>query len=72
MGIKTGYKGYKAYSYLEAGKDYKDFELADWNWAGEYRLPLDEEQEVRVKKLAEESIIISLHEPPVHLPRNVT
>ncbi|MCQ4726042.1 dipeptidase [Anaerotignum faecicola] len=72
MGIKTGYKGYKAYSYLEAGKDYKDFELADWNWAGEYRLPLDEEQEVRVKKLAEESIIISLHEHPVHFPKKVT
>ena len=34
MGIKTAYKGYKAYSYLEPGKDYPVFELAPWNWVG--------------------------------------
>ena len=47
MGIKTAYQGYQPYSYLEAGKDYEPFSLEEWNWAGEYRLPLDENQEER-------------------------
>jgi hypothetical protein len=61
MGIKTAYKGYKAYSYLEPGKDYQDFEFAPWNWAGEYLIPLDEAQEKRVKRLAKEKIFIACY-----------
>ena len=30
--MKQGYKGYKAYSYLEEGKDYPKFEYPAWDW----------------------------------------
>jgi membrane dipeptidase len=72
MGIKTDYKGYKAYSYLEPGKDYQDFEFAPWNWAGEYLIPLDEAQEKRVKRLAKEKIFIALHEHPTLFPKDIS
>ncbi|MGI5857965.1 MAG: dipeptidase [Tepidanaerobacteraceae bacterium] len=72
MGIKTAYKGYKAYSYLEPGKDYQDFEFAPWNWAGEYLIPLDEAQEKRVKRLAKEKIFIALHEHPTLFPKDIS
>lgn len=72
MGIKASYNGYKAYSYIEAGKDYKEYELSDWNWAGEYLLPLNEDQEERVLKLAKESIIVSLHEHPTFFPKDLS
>ena len=72
MGIKTAYQGYQPYSYLEAGKDYAPFSLEEWTWAGEYRLPLDENQEERVRRLAKESVIISLHDHLVRFPKNMT
>ena len=72
MGIKTAHQGYQPYSYLEAGKDYEPFSLEEWNWAGEYRLPLDENQEERVRRLAKESVIISLHDHLVRFPKNMT
>ena len=28
--MKPAYKGYKAYEYLEEGKDFPKFEWADW------------------------------------------
>ncbi|MBE3593384.1 MAG: membrane dipeptidase [Thermoanaerobacter sp.] len=71
MGIKTAYKGYKAYSYLEPGVDYQEFEFAPWNWAGEYLIPLDETQEERVIRLAKEKIFIALHEHPVLFPQKI-
>lgn len=71
MGIKTAYDGYKAYSYLEEGKDYPYFEFADWNWMGEYLLPLDEKQEERVLKLAADKIFIALHEHPTLFPKKI-
>jgi len=42
---KPAYKGYTAYDYLEPGKDYKDFEWAQWDWAGRHVVELDPEQE---------------------------
>lgn len=29
--MKPAYKGYKAYEYLEEGKDFPKFEWADWD-----------------------------------------
>jgi membrane dipeptidase len=71
MGLKKRYQGYQAYSYLDAGVDYPDYELADWNWAGEYLLPLNEEQEKRTEELARENIFIALHEHPVYFPKDI-
>jgi len=71
MGIKKAYKGYKAYSYLEPDVDYPSYEFADWNWTGGYRIPLDDAQESRLKKLMEENIFVSLHEHPTYFPKRI-
>jgi len=71
MGIKKAYDGYKAYSYLEAGKDYTEYKFAEWNWAGEYKLPLSPEQEERVNRLAKEKIFVALHEHPTLFPEDI-
>jgi membrane dipeptidase len=71
MGIKTEYKGYQPYSYLNAGKDYTEYELSKWNWAGENLLPLSAGEERRVLRLAKEKIFIALHEHPVYFPADI-
>lgn len=71
MGIKTAYKGYTAYDYLTPGEDYPYFKLAKWDWAGQYLLPLTGEEEKRVKRLAEGSVFIALHEHPNFTPDNI-
>jgi len=71
MGIKTAYKGYKAYSYLEPGVDYPVYEFADWNWTGGYTVPLGPAQEERVARLVRDNIFIALHEHPTYFPRNI-
>lgn len=71
MGIKTAYKGYKAYDYLVAGEDYPHFKLAKWDWAGQYLLPLNEAEEKRVLRLAKDSVYIALHEHPNFTPDNI-
>ena len=38
--MKPAYKGYKAYEYLEEGKDFPKFEWADWDWAGRHVVEL--------------------------------
>ena len=49
--MKPAYKGYKAYEYLEEGKDFPKFEWADWDWAGRQVVELEPEQEARVAEL---------------------
>ena len=46
--MKPAYKGYKAYEYLEEGKDYPKFEWAKWDWTGRHVVELEPEQEARV------------------------
>ncbi len=72
MKQKSGYRGYQAYSYLEAGKDYKDFEWADWDWAGRHILPLSDEEEARLAGLLAGSPYISLHEHPDFTTRDMS
>lgn len=72
MGIKTAYKGYQAYEYLEKGVDISDLELcAADRRVPEYLIPLDSDQENRVRELAEKTICISMHEHPVIFPENI-
>ena len=72
MGIKTGYKGYQAYDYLTPGKDYPAFPLVRWDWAGQSRYPLTQEQEQRVLRLAEDCIYIGLHEHPTLVTEDIS
>lgn len=65
------YDGYRAYQYLEAGVDYRQFELVDQlNRVEPYLVKVSEEEEARVKKLFDENLIISLHDHPDVKPEN--
>lgn len=71
MGLHKKYDGYKAYDYLEAGKDYRFFKLCDaLERVPEYLIPLTPEQDTRVTQLAEKNIIISAHDHPTFMPNN--
>ena len=69
---KSAYDGYKAYSYLEPGKDYKDFEWAQWDWAGRHVIELDEAQEARVAAIFTNHPYISLHDHPTFYPKDMS
>lgn len=72
MGTKKQYKGYMSYQYLEAGKDFVSYEMADQVERVEpYLLPLNAKEEERAADLAKECVMISLHEHPTIMPKNV-
>ena len=65
MGRKKQYDGYKAYQYLEPGRDYKEFKLRepiikDW-WEP---VPLSKTEEERFEALIEKSVVMDLHAHP--------
>ena len=68
MGIKTAYKGYKAYDYLTPGQDYQEFALSPKDRVPEYLVPLSPDQEKQALKIAREKIVISMHEHPIYNP----
>ena len=63
MGGAKHYDGYRSFDYLEAGVDYRAFELAPQIGRVEpFVLPLDEGQDARARALLESSVAISLHD----------
>ncbi|MFQ5537117.1 MAG: dipeptidase [Gemmatimonadota bacterium] len=63
MSQQKNYSGYESFSYLEPGRDYKAFDLADQLRRVEpYRVPLSEAEEARVRGLVQRFPYISLHE----------
>ncbi len=68
----AAYRGYRSYQYLEPGVDYREFELAEEldrvPSAGVATTP---EQEQRVQRLLEEGPIISLHDHPSVMPKDI-
>lgn len=72
MSLTKNYQGYTSFQYLEKGKDYKAFVLADELKRVEpYYVPLSDAQEQKVKKLVSENIMISMHEHLGVFPDNV-
>ncbi len=72
IGLNKRYKGYKSFEYLEAGYDYRQFELVnEMKRVEPYLLPLTKEEEQRVQKIMADSIVISLHEHPVLFPEDM-
>ncbi len=69
---KPAYKGYKSYSYLEAGKDYKEFEWEDWDWSGHHIVELSGEQEAMAKEIFEKYPYLSLHDHPTFYPKDMS
>lgn len=73
MGSHKKYSGYKSFAYLERGKDFKAFELVEGQGPFEpYQIPLSQQDESRVEKLAEQTVMISLHEHPHVFPVDIT
>jgi membrane dipeptidase len=61
--------GYAAYSYLTAGQDFPEFELApEFGRVAPYVASLTAAQELRSRSLLQDSIVISLHDHPVRFP----
>ena len=72
MGINKKYSGYRSFDYLERGKDFKEFTLIHGENAFEpFLIELTAEQEKRVEELAENTIMISLHEHPHLFPADI-
>lgn len=54
---------YTSFSYLEAGRDYKAFDLVDeLERVPPFLLPLDDDEEARVRSLLETCVLVSMHE----------
>lgn len=65
------YDNYTAYAYLEAGADYKEFELAKQiGRVPAYELNLTAEQVDRVSRIMQDEIVFSLHEHAIVLPED--
>lgn len=66
--------GYEAYQYLEPTVDYEDFELVPQRdrVPSSDGLELNGEQEARASRLLTESLVISLHDHPSVLPKDLT
>ena len=63
MGGAKQYDGYRSFGYLEAGTDYRAFDLAQQIGRVEpFVLALDQEQDARARTVLESSIAISLHD----------
>ncbi|GII91737.1 dipeptidase [Sinosporangium siamense] len=67
------YTGYRSYEYLEAGVDYRVFDLApEIGRVPAYKgLSLNSAQSERVTRLLTESLVISLHEHPTVFPKDI-
>ena len=63
MSLEKKYEGYASFSYLEAGVDYKAFDLADeLERVPPYTLPLSDADEARTRSLIESNLLVSMHE----------
>ena len=71
-GKKTRYSGYRSFSYLEAGKDYRDFPLAqEINRVASTTVEVTPDQEKRVHDIFEKTVVIALHEHPFVVPADL-
>lgn len=67
------YDGYKSFSYLEEGKDYKIYKLSrEYDRVEPFVYPVSEDEEKQVEKIFEDNLIISLHEHTFVTPDNLS
>jgi len=63
MSLKKNYDGYRSFQYLEAGKDFKTFEMApEIDRVEPFTVPLTDAEEARAEELLDTTVLISLHE----------
>jgi membrane dipeptidase len=69
---KKRYDGYRSYQYLEAGTDYKAFELVqELDRVPSTQLKLDPDQEARVQRIFDDNLVISLHDHCFVAPKDL-
>jgi membrane dipeptidase len=72
MGIDKHWSGYRSFSYLQAGTDYRAFALSpEIDRVEPYLVPLSDAEEQRVRVLADRCIMVSLHEHAGIFPANI-
>ena len=72
MGKAKKYDGYKAYSYLEPGLDYKEYKLTKaTDRVTPYAVPLSKNEEDHFEEFIEKNTIVDLHEHPVLWPKDM-
>lgn len=72
MKTEKGYSGYKSFDYLEK-KDFEGYEIAEeigWGYAEPYVVPLSKPEEERVRGILRDTIVISLHDHLIDLPKD--
>ncbi|HZD04394.1 MAG TPA: membrane dipeptidase, partial [Longimicrobiales bacterium] len=63
MSLEKRWSGYRSFSYLEPGADYRAFDLcAEVGRVPPDPVPLSDEEEARVRELAERCLFVSMHE----------
>ena len=69
---QKNYTGYKSFSYLEPGTDYKAFRLAqEVGRVPSRRVEVSADQEARVRRLFQENLVISLHDHTFVTPEDL-
>src|SRR5437763_11958654 len=69
---RDGYDGYRSFQYLEAGVDYRPFELAkEVGRVPSRRVEVSADDEARVQLLLEANTVVSLHDHVTVAPANV-
>ena len=69
---RARYDGYRSFQYLEAGSDFRPFELAkEIGRVPSRRVDVSDEEERRVQRLLQEHTVVSLHDHATVAPANV-
>ena len=73
MGSNKQYDGYRAFEYLDAGRDFEPFEFQDEpHFFGEpHEIELDSADAERADALSDECEIVSMHEHAVYFPKDM-
>lgn len=70
---RKSYDGYRSYQYLVPGEDLPEFELVEQlDRVPSSRVPTSDEQEARVRRIFEESLVISLHDHCFVAPKDLS
>jgi len=73
LGKSKKYDGYKAYQYLEAGFDYREYKLCkEINRVPSYVVPLSRNEEDRFEEIVDKNILISVHDHPTLFPEDMS
>lgn len=72
MGENTQFDGYESFDYLDAGEDYREFDLPEMHSGFEpYEVPLSDEEADQADRISREATIVSLHEHAFSFPENI-